>query len=69
LIFVVQHLFNKTEHPNDYLLLQVFRSFLEIDMYASMTVHTEETIAKGRQEVEKFAGLLKVCPRFLKLVV
>ena len=59
-MFLIQHMIDEKTNPTDYLLLRVFRSFLEIDMYASMIVHTEDTIASGRAEVLKFARLLEV---------
>jgi hypothetical protein len=67
-MFLVQHMIDEKPNPADYLLLRVFRSFLEIDMYASMTVHTEDTIASGRAEVLKFARLLEVSLKPLSLL-
>ena len=36
------------------------RSYLELDMYTSLTVHTESTLAAGRAELLVFEGLLHV---------
>lgn len=43
------------------LLLQCLRSYLELDMYASLQVHTEETLKAGREELLNYAALMKVC--------
>ena len=36
------------------------RSYLELDMYASLTVHTDVTIALGREELLRFDEILRV---------
>lgn len=41
-------------------LLQSLRSYLELNMYASLEVHTDETIAAGRGELKNFSALMKV---------
>jgi hypothetical protein len=38
---------------------------VELDMYAALEVHTEKTVAAGREEVKKFASLMEVCIRVL----
>ncbi|KAF8812136.1 hypothetical protein BYT27DRAFT_7221243 [Phlegmacium glaucopus] len=40
------------------LLLRLMRSYLELDMYTSLTVHTESTLAAGRAEILVFEELL-----------
>jgi hypothetical protein len=47
--------------PHGYLLLQCLRSYLELDMYTALEVHTSETIADGRKEILKFESVMKVC--------
>jgi hypothetical protein len=42
------------------LLLQAVRSYVELDMYASLKLHTTGTIAAGRRELQKFGDLMKV---------
>jgi hypothetical protein len=59
-IFIVQHLFDPEEDHEGFLLLRCFRSFLELDMYASFEVHTEKTIEEGRAELQRFAALMTV---------
>ena len=46
--------------PLGYLLLQCLCSYVVMDMYAALEVHTSETIANGRAEVLKFSVLIKV---------
>ena len=43
-----------------FLLLQTMRSYLELDMYASLTMHTEATIAAGRAELQTYNSLVQV---------
>ncbi len=50
----------KTASAQGYLLLRLIRIYLELDMYASLTLHTEATISSGRQELLVFDRLLKV---------
>jgi hypothetical protein len=51
---------SEAESPLGYLLLRCLRSYLVIDMYAGLEVHTTETIAAGRAEVLNFSSLMKV---------
>ena len=43
-----------------YLLLKALRCYLEVDIYASLEVHTEETIASGREKLAHFYELITV---------
>lgn len=42
------------------MLLKLMRSYLELDMYSGLTVHTESTISAGKEELIHFEGLLTV---------
>lgn len=42
------------------LLLRLVRSYLELDMFASLLVHTETTLAAGEAELLVFEGLVQV---------
>ncbi|KAG1808053.1 uncharacterized protein BJ212DRAFT_1485330 [Suillus subaureus] len=42
-----------------YLLLQCICLYIEVDMYASLEVHTSDTICEGRNVVQMFSGFLK----------
>lgn len=46
-------------------MLRCLRSYLVIDMYAALEVHTEDTIAAGKAEILTFASLMKVVFFFL----
>ncbi|KAF9470163.1 hypothetical protein BDN70DRAFT_821696, partial [Pholiota conissans] len=48
-----------SESKRGYLLLQLMRSYLELDMYASLTMQTDQTLEAGRKEMLKFNTLLK----------
>ncbi|KAG2351136.1 hypothetical protein BDR07DRAFT_1502501 [Suillus spraguei] len=42
-----------------YLLLRCICLYIEVDMYASLEVHTSDTICEGRNVVQMFSGFLK----------
>lgn len=50
---------DKTSSP-EYRLLHLLRSFCILNTLASLEVHTEETIARGRAELLNFSFLLEV---------
>ena len=41
-------------------MLRIIRSYLELDMFASLTVHTEVTITAGWEELQRYSDLIKV---------
>jgi len=45
--------------------LKALRCFIEVDIYASLEVHTEETIALGRAKLTHFYELMNVSPLFI----
>ncbi|KAK0476003.1 hypothetical protein EDD18DRAFT_1115667 [Armillaria luteobubalina] len=59
LLFAAHSVLSKAANPNAYLLLKVIQSYLELDMYASMDVHTEKSIEEGRQLLQVFEATLK----------
>ena len=60
LLFAAQHLADDEEDPALYLLFQCIRSYVELDMYAALEVHTTETLAAGRAELETFSASIRV---------
>ena len=50
------------EDKAGYALLKCIASYLYIDMYVSLNVHTERTIAAGEAEILVFKKLLDVSP-------
>ncbi len=46
--------------PEGFLLLQLMRSYLELDMYASLTIHTDATLSAGRAELQRYNTLVQV---------
>jgi hypothetical protein len=46
--------------PEGYLVLKIIHSYLELDMYASLTLHMETTLAAGREELQRYSDLIKV---------
>ena len=46
--------------PEGFLLLQLMRSYLELDMYASLTMHTKATLARGCAELQTYNSLVQV---------
>jgi hypothetical protein len=41
-------------------VLRIIRSYLELDMFASLTIHTEVTLSAGREELQRYSDLIKV---------
>ncbi|KAK0474499.1 hypothetical protein IW261DRAFT_1568476 [Armillaria novae-zelandiae] len=59
ILFAAHSVLTKAKNPNAYLLLKVIRSYIELDMYTSMDVHTEKSIDEGRQLLGVFEANLK----------
>ena len=57
-VFVMHNLFLET--TPEYCLLRALRCFVEVDLYASFEVHTDQTIVAGRQKLAQFYELIKV---------
>ena len=53
-------LLEESESSEGYLLLRVLHSYLILDTYAAMEVHTTETIEAGRKELAQFESLMNV---------
>lgn len=53
-----------SQSKDGFILLQLMRSYLELDMYTSLTVHTETTLLEGRKEFTTFERLLHVRSNF-----
>ncbi|KAJ3505987.1 hypothetical protein NLJ89_g7124 [Agrocybe chaxingu] len=59
IIFASLEALNAEASPDGFALLQLMRSYLELDMFASLTVHTERTLADGQLELRRFEEFLK----------
>lgn len=57
-IFTLHYLFE--ERTSGHLLLKLLRCYIEIDLYAALEWHTEETIAAGQWQIARFCVLLGV---------
>jgi len=60
LIFASVHVLTERQSPSGFLLLKILRSYLELDMCAELTVHTDGTISSGEEELLRFGELLRV---------
>ena len=40
--------------------MRIICSYLELDMFALLTVHTEVTLAAGQEELQQYSDLIKV---------
>jgi len=60
LIFASIHVLSRARSPGGFLLLRLLRSYLELDMYASLTVHTDRTISSEKEELLLFNAVLQV---------
>ncbi|KAF9537471.1 hypothetical protein CPC08DRAFT_651734 [Agrocybe pediades] len=59
IVYASHNVLTSTSTKRGYHLLKLIRSYLELDMYASLTVHTDRTIAAGREELQKYNTLLQ----------
>jgi hypothetical protein len=60
IVFAAHNILSKAVTKQGFHLLKLIRSYLELDMYVSLTVHTESTLAAGRAELLVFEKLLHV---------
>ena len=60
LIFATIRVLSRARSPGGFLLLRLLRSYLELDMHASLTVHTDRTISSGKEELLLFNAVLQV---------
>ncbi|KAF8802160.1 hypothetical protein BYT27DRAFT_7261276 [Phlegmacium glaucopus] len=58
IIFASEDVLTAEESERGFLLLELMRSYLELDMFVSLTVHTEETLKAGEEEMLKFEKIL-----------
>ncbi|KAG1761725.1 hypothetical protein EDD22DRAFT_619601 [Suillus occidentalis] len=58
IVFAAHTVFDRDTDPEAYLLLRCIRSYVEFNMYASLEVHTEDTINNGREALSKLTGLM-----------
>ncbi|EIW83675.1 hypothetical protein CONPUDRAFT_50298, partial [Coniophora puteana RWD-64-598 SS2] len=58
-LFCAYNILTPTYSPEGYKLLQLISSYLELDAYFSLEVHTTETIRAAWKEVNRFGTLLK----------
>lgn len=59
--FVAHNILTKSKSPHGYALLCCISQYLVVDSYLTRDVHTEESIAEGRKELEKFSVMMEVC--------
>lgn len=62
LIFTSHNVLTQKESPLGYLMLRCLRSYLNLDMWVSLEVQTEDTLESGRQELIRFSALIQVRP-------
>lgn len=61
IIFAAHNIFTEDDvQSGGYALLRCIRSYLEHDMYLAFELHTEDTLAAGREILPRFLKLLKV---------
>jgi len=59
-IFTSHNVLTQQASPLGYLLLRCLRAYLDLTMWESLEVHTEDTIASGRQAVSQLGKLITV---------
>jgi hypothetical protein len=60
IIFAAQSVLSRTHSELGYLLLRCIRCYVDLDIYAALEVHTEDTIAAGRDALSRFSTLMDV---------
>ncbi|KAH9486000.1 hypothetical protein JR316_0000063 [Psilocybe cubensis] len=60
IIFAAQHVLTAEASPRGYLLLRLIRSYLNLRMFASLTLQTETSISNGRKYLEIFSKTLQL---------
>jgi hypothetical protein len=60
MIFAAHNILTTETDKIGVLLLACIRSYLELDVYAGLELHTADTIADGRRQLQKFDQSLKV---------
>jgi hypothetical protein len=58
--FTTHNVLTEKDSPLGYLMLQCLRSYLNLDMWVSMEVHTTDTIKNGQKELLQFFKLINV---------
>lgn len=59
-IFISHNVLTEKESPHGYHLLCCLRAYLDLTMWEALEVHTEETIASGREAVTRLGKLMSV---------
>jgi hypothetical protein len=59
-MFSSHNLLTGETSPAGFILLRLLRSYLELDMFSSLSVQTESTLAAGKTELGKFERIAKV---------
>jgi hypothetical protein len=66
MIFASHNVLTRSDSLEGYFMLRILRSYLELDMFAALEVHTTETIKAGQRELLQFSSLIEVrgsfCP-------
>ncbi|KAG1849526.1 hypothetical protein F4604DRAFT_1883786 [Suillus subluteus] len=59
IVYATHDILTEADCPIGYLLLRCVRLYIELDMYASLEVHTAETISSGRHTHCTFSAILQ----------
>ncbi|KAK7682341.1 hypothetical protein QCA50_014546 [Cerrena zonata] len=60
LLFGCHNIITERTSPEGYLLLKCLRSYLNLTMYLSLKLQTEDTIASGEQELLQYSTLIQI---------
>jgi hypothetical protein len=63
-IFITHDILTNDKNPHGYLLLRLLRRYLILDTYASLEVHTTETLEKGEEALRHYAAVMQVWATF-----
>ncbi|KAK0501935.1 hypothetical protein EDD18DRAFT_1100438 [Armillaria luteobubalina] len=59
LIFIAHAIFMAANDPIGYILLRALRVYMELDVYASLTLHTSDTLRDGQARTPIFASVIE----------
>ncbi|KAK0496569.1 hypothetical protein EDD18DRAFT_1105675 [Armillaria luteobubalina] len=59
LIFIAHAIFTAANDPIGYILLRALHVYMELDVYASLTLHTSDTLQDGQARIPIFASVIE----------
>lgn len=58
--FILHNVLTQQDSPSGFLLLRCLRSYLKLNAYAQLHIHTDMTLMESEAELRQFSFLIKV---------